>query len=95
MTSWWDRTDPTDRPELTNLQHNPVAPNGTAALKQLFAAGAQFPAQQSVISLSYNDIVWTFSQRVDAKSGDPILAADLFRVDSGKIRGHWDVVPAS
>lgn len=77
------------------LQHNPVAPNGTAALKQLFAGGAQFPAQQSVISLSDGDIVWTFSQRVDATSGDPILAADLFRVDGGKIREHWDVVPAS
>jgi len=75
------------------LQHNPVAPNGTAALKQLFGSGAQFPAQQSVISLSDGDIVWTFSQAVGAKPGDPLLAADLFRVDGGLIREHWDVVP--
>jgi predicted SnoaL-like aldol condensation-catalyzing enzyme len=75
------------------LQHNPVAPNGTAALKQLFGSGAQFPAQQSVISLSDGDIVWTFSQAVGAKPGDPLLAADLFRVDDGLIREHWDVVP--
>jgi predicted SnoaL-like aldol condensation-catalyzing enzyme len=77
------------------LQHNPVAPNGTAALKQLFGSGAQFPAQQSVISLSDGDIVWTFSQAVGAKPGDPLLAADLFRVDDGLIREHWDVVPRS
>lgn len=77
------------------LQHNPVAPNGTAALKQLFGSGAQFPAQQSVISLSDGDIVWTFSQAVGAKPGDPLLAADLFRVDDGLIREHWDVVPTN
>ena len=77
------------------LQHNPVAPNGTAALKQLFGSGAQFPAQQSVISLSDGDIVWTFSQAVGAKPGDPLLAADLFRVDGGLIREHWDVVPTN
>jgi predicted SnoaL-like aldol condensation-catalyzing enzyme len=77
------------------LQHNSVAPNGTAALKQLFGSGAQFPAQQSVISLSDGDIVWTFSRAVGAKPGDPLLAADLFRVDGGLIREHWDVVPTS
>jgi predicted SnoaL-like aldol condensation-catalyzing enzyme len=77
------------------LQHNSVAPNGTAALKQLFGSGAQFPAQESVLSLSDGDIVWTFSRAVGAKPGDPLLAADLFRVDDGLIREHWDVVPTS
>ncbi|WP_295853187.1 nuclear transport factor 2 family protein [uncultured Microbacterium sp.] len=77
------------------LQHNSVAPNGTAALKQFFSSGIPFPAQQSVISLSDGDIVWTFSQAVGAKPDDPLLAADLFRVDGGLIREHWDVVPAS
>ena len=77
------------------LQHNSIAPNGTAALKQFFGSGIQFPAQQSVISLSDGDIVWTFSQAVGATPDDPLLAADLFRVDGGLIREHWDVVPAS
>ncbi|MDZ5145128.1 nuclear transport factor 2 family protein [Microbacterium testaceum] len=75
------------------LQHNSIAPNGTAALKQLFGSGAQFPAQQSVISLSDGDIVWTFSQAVGDGPDDPLLAADLFRVNGGLIREHWDVVP--
>jgi predicted SnoaL-like aldol condensation-catalyzing enzyme len=77
------------------LQHNSVAPNGTAALKQLFSGGTAFPPQQSVISIADRDLVWTFSQAVGAKAGDPFLAADIFRVDDGLIREHWDVVPAS
>jgi len=72
-----------------------VAPNGTAALEQFFSSGIPFPAQQSAISLSDDDIVWTFSQAVDATPADPLLAADLLRVDEGLIREHWDVVPAS
>lgn len=78
------------------LQHNAVAANGTAALKQFFAgAGASFPPQQSVISLSDGDLVWTFSTAVSGGADAPVLAADLFRVDGGLIREHWDVVPAA
>lgn len=75
------------------LQHNPVAPNGTAALKKLFGGGTGFPAQESVVSLSDGDLVWTFSRPVGASADSPFLAADLFRVDGGLIREHWDVVP--
>ncbi|WP_405372377.1 MULTISPECIES: nuclear transport factor 2 family protein [unclassified Microbacterium] len=76
------------------LQHNLVAPNGTEALKQLFGSGAQFPPNESVISLADGDLVWTISQGVDA-SDDSFVAADIFRVDGGLIREHWDVVPTS
>jgi predicted SnoaL-like aldol condensation-catalyzing enzyme len=77
------------------LQHNTVAANGTAALKAFFSGGAQFPAQQAVVSISDGDLVWILSQPVGAKADDPYLAADVFRVDGGLIREHWDVVPAS
>lgn len=77
------------------LQHNPVAANGTGALKSFFSGSAKFPPQESVISLSDSDLVWTFSQKVGAGSGDPVLAADIFRVDGGLIREHWDVVPTA
>lgn len=77
------------------LQHNPVAPNGTAALKGLFSGGASFPPQESVISLADGDLVWTFSRSVGAGDDSPILAADIFRVDGGLIREHWDVVPTA
>ncbi|MGG7450508.1 nuclear transport factor 2 family protein [Plantibacter auratus] len=77
------------------LQHKPVAPNGTAALKSFFSGSATFPPQESVISLSDGDLVWTFSQSVGAKADDPVLASDIFRVDDKLIREHWDVVPTA
>jgi predicted SnoaL-like aldol condensation-catalyzing enzyme len=77
------------------LQHNPVAPNGTGALKSFFSGSTKFPAQESSISLSDGDLVWTFSQSAGAKASDPFLAADIFRVDDKLIREHWDVVPAN
>lgn len=76
------------------LQHNSVAPNGTAALKSFFA-GASFPPQQAAIAVSDAGLVWIFSQAVGAASDDPFLAADIFRVDDGLIREHWDVVPTT
>ena len=76
------------------LQHNSVAPNGTAALKSFFT-GASFPPQQAVLSVSDDGLVWIFSQPVGAGANDPFLAADIFRVDDGLIREHWDVVPTT
>lgn len=76
------------------LQHNSVAPNGTAALKAFFA-GASFPPQQAALSVSDGGLVWIFSQPVGAKADDALLAADIFRVDEGLIREHWDVVPTA
>jgi predicted SnoaL-like aldol condensation-catalyzing enzyme len=32
---------------------------------------------------------------VGAKADDPFVAADIFRVDGGLIREHWDVVPSA
>lgn len=77
------------------LQHNSVAPNGTAALKSFFSGGAAFPPNESTISLSDGDLVWTFSQAVGASPDDAFGAADIFRVDDNLIREHWDVVPAA
>lgn len=77
------------------LQHNSVAAAGTAALKSFFGGGASFPPQEAVISVSDGDLVWVFSQPVGAASDDPFLAADIFRVDDGLIREHWDVVPTT
>jgi predicted SnoaL-like aldol condensation-catalyzing enzyme len=32
---------------------------------------------------------------VGAGADEPFLAADIFRVDDGLIREHWDVVPTT
>ncbi|GAB3459559.1 nuclear transport factor 2 family protein [Kineococcus endophyticus] len=74
-------------------QHNPLVPDGTAPLKQFFA-GSSFPPQESALSLSDGDVVWTFSRPVGGAAQD-FTAADLFRVVDGKIVEHWDVVPVA
>ncbi|MBW4777928.1 nuclear transport factor 2 family protein [Rhodococcus fascians] len=74
------------------LQHNPIAGNGTAALQQFFAGGAQFPASESVVSLADGDLVWTFAKAPGAAESDPFVAGDIFRFDGGIVE-HWDVVP--
>lgn len=76
------------------LQHNPLVPDGTASLKQFFA-GAGFPPQESAVSLSDGDLVWTFSRPVGSPNPEDIAAGDVFRVADGKIVEHWDVVPTA
>ena len=75
------------------LQHNPVAANGTDALKSFFGGGGSFPAIEATVSLADGDLVWTLSQAEGAAADDPYTALDIFRVDDRLIREHWDVVP--
>jgi predicted SnoaL-like aldol condensation-catalyzing enzyme len=74
-------------------QHNPIAPNGTAPLKQFFQQNSQSsPSPSSTGSggtrfgntLADRDVVWVFSS--------DYVVVDLFRVVDGKITEHWDVV---
>ncbi|MFB2554616.1 nuclear transport factor 2 family protein [Herbiconiux liangxiaofengii] len=75
------------------LQHNPLAGNGTAVLKQFLANASGFPPMESAVSLADGDLVWTFA----GSSGEQgaLTVADIFRVADGKIVEHWDVVPTA
>lgn len=75
------------------IQHNPVAPNGTEALKNL-AAGLveQFPDAEYDVErvLSDGDLVLVHSN-VRLTPGTPGMAvSDIFRFQGGKIAEHWD-----
>jgi predicted SnoaL-like aldol condensation-catalyzing enzyme len=77
-------------------QHNPMVPNGTAALKQFLqgmpAGGG--PAMSFSHTLSDQDLVWTFIQMsMPGSSSSSGLGVDIFRVVDGKIIEHWDVLP--
>jgi len=74
-------------------QHNPIAPNGTAPLKQFFEQNTQGAPSPSSTgggrtrfgnTLADGDLVWVFSS--------DYVVVDLFRVVDGKIIEHWDVV---
>lgn len=77
------------------IQHNPMAPNGTEALKGFFQGfWKNFP--NPVYSLkrviAEGDLV-AIHYHFQMKEGDRGFAVvDIFRLENGKIVEHWDVM---
>lgn len=69
-------------------QHNPLAANGTDAVKAFFAAIPRGSGQSFnvVHALADQDLVWVF-----LRAGNGVNA-DIFRVVDNKIIEHWDVL---
>ncbi|WP_327315978.1 nuclear transport factor 2 family protein [Streptomyces sp. NBC_01235] len=75
------------------IQHNPLAPDGAEALKNL-AAGAhqQFPQASYDIKrvISDGDLVLVHSNVVLTPGTRGMAVFDIFRFQGGKIAEHWD-----
>jgi predicted SnoaL-like aldol condensation-catalyzing enzyme len=80
------------------IQHNPLVPNGTAAL----AAILDFIAPEGSLlrfahAVTDGDLVFVHSQSLPPEA-DPnneftgVAVADIFRVVNGKIVEHWDAI---
>jgi predicted SnoaL-like aldol condensation-catalyzing enzyme len=86
-------------------QHNPNAPDGTAALKQLFARQAPIPIPATLptepeIQLAQGDIVLLVWGHDAKDPTDPAkmyhyTSFDGFRVANGKLVEHWDAAMKS
>jgi predicted SnoaL-like aldol condensation-catalyzing enzyme len=80
------------------IQHNPLAPNGTAALKAFAVPLAkQFPELKYDIKrvLAEGDLVLVHSNVVLTPGTRGTAVVDIFRFDrDGKIAEHWDTVQA-
>jgi predicted SnoaL-like aldol condensation-catalyzing enzyme len=86
-------------------QHNPNAPDGTAALKQLFARQAPIPIPAKLpaepeIQLAQGDIVLLVWGHDAKDPTDPAkmyhyTSFDGFRIANGKIVEHWDAAMKS
>lgn len=72
-------------------QHNPTMTDGHEGLKNLLPfLDANFKWQPGII-VEQGDIVITHSQ-VHGWGAEPVIVADIFRLEEGKIAEHWDVV---
>lgn len=77
------------------VQHNPQAPDGTAAFVEFVTGFAgQFPDLHIDIRrlVAEGDIVVTHGLITTSAEDPGTVAADFFRVRDGKIVEHWDVL---
>ena len=77
------------------IQHNPQAPDGPGAFVQFVQAFAgQFPQLHVEIKrvIAEGDLVMTHSLLTTSPEDRGTAAADIFRLEDGKIVEHWDVL---
>ncbi|QOV37572.1 nuclear transport factor 2 family protein [Streptomyces ferrugineus] len=76
------------------IQHNPLAPDGAEALKNLgVSIHQQFPDAEYDIErvISEGDLVLVHSNVVMTPGTRGMAVFDIFRFQGGKIAEHWDV----
>ncbi len=77
------------------IQHNPQAPDGPEAFIGFVKSFAgQFPALNVEIkrAIADGDLVMTHSLLKTSPEDRGTAAADIFRLEDGKIVEHWDVL---
>jgi predicted SnoaL-like aldol condensation-catalyzing enzyme len=77
------------------IQHNPQAPDGTEAFIAFVRGFAgQFPELSLEIKrvIAEGDLVVTHGLIKTSPDDRGMAAADIFRLEDGKIVEHWDVV---
>ncbi|MFK0156589.1 nuclear transport factor 2 family protein [Streptomyces sp. NPDC090493] len=82
------------------IQHNPIAPDGSAALRQAAINMRQFPDARIDIKhiIAQGDLVLVHSNSAQLAGDRGRALFDILRIQDGKIAEHWDVtqpVPAT
>lgn len=73
------------------IQHDPMSPNGTDAVRRLLQEpGLSFGYEPGMIVAE--DTIVMVHGRYTGFGPEPIIAVDIFRVENGKIVEHWDVM---
>ena len=79
------------------VQHNPVIPNGAAAIAGLIPTLKNLSYETGMV-VAEGDLVMVHGRYV-GWGPKPLVAVDIFKVKNGKVVEHWDVmqeeVPAS
>ncbi|GAA4564089.1 nuclear transport factor 2 family protein [Planotetraspora kaengkrachanensis] len=74
------------------VQHNPTMPNGLDGLRAIVPNLDGFSWEPARV-VEDGDLVITHS-RVHGWAEHPVVIADIFRLENGRIVEHWDVVQA-
>lgn len=73
------------------IQHNPVIPQGRDALKNLVADLPRDIYYEPGLIVAEGDLV-AIHGRIHGWSEIPQIAADLFRIEDGRLAEHWNVL---
>ena len=73
------------------IQHNPTLPDGHAVLRQIIGKlGPDFKYEQGLTMKEGNFVM--VHGRYTGWGPKPMIGVDIFRIDSGKVVEHWDVL---
>lgn len=73
------------------IQHNPVIPNGSAAIPGLIASLKPEFSYEPGMAVADGDLVMAHG-RYTGWAEKPLIAVDIFRLVEGKLVEHWDVM---
>ena len=73
------------------IQHNPMIPNGSAAIPPMVAALPEEFRYEMGMIVADGDLVMAHG-RYTGWGPKPMVAVDIFRVVEGKLVEHWDVM---
>lgn len=71
-------------------QHNPVIPDGPAAIAKLIPTLASLKYEPGMVVAEGNLVM--VHGRYTGWGPKPMIAVDIFRVEDGKVLEHWDVL---
>lgn len=73
------------------IQHNPMMPNGLNVLRGIMGKiGPDFRYEQGLIAQEGKFVM--VHGRYTGWGPKPMVAVDIFRIESGKVVEHWDVM---
>jgi predicted SnoaL-like aldol condensation-catalyzing enzyme len=72
-------------------QHNPMIPDGTAALAGFVSSLPENFNYEIGITVGDGDMVMMHG-RIIGLGPKPVVVVDIFRIENGRLAEHWDVI---
>lgn len=75
------------------IQHNPTAPSGRDAIRNLLSNAPEGARYEMGMVIAQDDLVAVHG-RISGLGPVAMIAIDIYRVEDGRIAEHWDVIQA-